>query len=510
MSSLSPDEQLQALRAADGNPGLLALATIDLAYPDVAKAARMELRSALVACAVPHWFNPAMLREMLQVDQSTADRQWALLTKLNVVEPFAARGPDAANVHEASRKALRRHLHATDRVRLVTLSGRIVSHLDDADDVASRIERIYHLLLFDPDAAAYQLERATGGWLKDVDARKAEVIEHALDELLQEGFLTDRAELRARMTIAMRRAQRGTYAPLDHADDFVASARSFDGDPWLLADAYAFAALQSVLSFDWATASSFVLRAREIAEQAVIDDSDDPINRSELAGILTFASLAARRLDRIDEAIETSRQALELRYQLAADDPWHVGHRRELALQLSSAAELETEGGQIRKAYALYRRSIELLTELSAEQPDHRDIEFDLISTQLDVARFEANHGSVQVALDRYAEAAARLTELIESDPSQLTWRMTLGIARKALGELHVFAGDLDAARAAVEEALSIFEELHALESNSIYHGLLAPTYRTAGDIALARDEADAAALAFRRAEVLDDAGADD
>jgi hypothetical protein len=86
------------------------------------------LRSALAAAAVPHWCDAGILAELdggsgapgsgapgsgapgSGVPNGSGGDRWARLKRLPVVEPFQARGTDAADVHEASRLAIRKYL----------------------------------------------------------------------------------------------------------------------------------------------------------------------------------------------------------------------------------------------------------------------------------------------------------------------------------------------------------------------------------------------------------------
>ena len=106
--ALDNDEQLQLIRDAHGDPALLALATVDLTFPDLPDGERTALRSALEAAAVPHWCDADILAELIDDSGSPIPGQWARLKELPVVEPFPARGADAGNVHEASRLAIRK------------------------------------------------------------------------------------------------------------------------------------------------------------------------------------------------------------------------------------------------------------------------------------------------------------------------------------------------------------------------------------------------------------------
>src|SRR5258708_1462195 len=97
--ALEDVEQLQLIRNAHGDPALLALATVDLTFPNIPGDERAALRLALEAAAIPHWCDATILTELNNGSDSLGPNQWERLKKLPVVEPFPARGTDAGNVH---------------------------------------------------------------------------------------------------------------------------------------------------------------------------------------------------------------------------------------------------------------------------------------------------------------------------------------------------------------------------------------------------------------------------
>ena len=85
-------EQLRILQAAQGNPALLALATVDLAHNALPAGERARIKDALVAAAVPHWCDRDFLAALLDTTPEEGERLLGQLRALTVVEPFPARG----------------------------------------------------------------------------------------------------------------------------------------------------------------------------------------------------------------------------------------------------------------------------------------------------------------------------------------------------------------------------------------------------------------------------------
>ena len=158
-------EQLRVLQVAQGDPVKLALATVDLAFPELPETERTTLKETLETAAIPHWCDVGILAALLESPLQASGVRLAQLRKLTVVEPFPARGESALNVHETARLSLRRWLAEDQPAWFRTLSQRAASHFAADTTPAGRIEWIYHLLSAQPDLAAIQCERLNREWI---------------------------------------------------------------------------------------------------------------------------------------------------------------------------------------------------------------------------------------------------------------------------------------------------------------------------------------------------------
>src|SRR5215831_1250086 len=134
-------EQLRVLQAAQGNPAMLTLATVDLAFPKLPEVERIVLKETLAAAAVPHWCDASILTNLLIISPEESKTRLNSLRKLTVVEPLPRQNEDASVVsfHESGRLALRNYL-ATDRPEWFhTLSQRTASHFASDLTPAGRI-----------------------------------------------------------------------------------------------------------------------------------------------------------------------------------------------------------------------------------------------------------------------------------------------------------------------------------------------------------------------------------
>ncbi len=102
------EQAIRILKEAQGDPARFGLASVDLLLAGHPDEEREKVRTALEVATVPHWFDEKILAALLNSPLATdAEALAARLRRLPVVEPFPARGPGAANVHEATRLALR-------------------------------------------------------------------------------------------------------------------------------------------------------------------------------------------------------------------------------------------------------------------------------------------------------------------------------------------------------------------------------------------------------------------
>jgi len=102
------------------------------------------LRQAVLAAAIPHWFDHAYLNAVLGFPLK--DEDFSALTELSFVEVFPERG---FNVHERSRNLLLDYLWKNNKARYQKLSKQASAFCKKQDQTiaAWRVESIYHGLL---------------------------------------------------------------------------------------------------------------------------------------------------------------------------------------------------------------------------------------------------------------------------------------------------------------------------------------------------------------------------
>ena len=122
-------EQLRILRAAQGNPALLALATVDLAHQRLPAGSGRGSRTRWSPPRCRIGATATSSTALLDMQRRRGNRLLGQLRTLTVIEPFPARGEHAVNVHEATRLALREHLYTHDAARWSALATRARAHV---------------------------------------------------------------------------------------------------------------------------------------------------------------------------------------------------------------------------------------------------------------------------------------------------------------------------------------------------------------------------------------------
>jgi hypothetical protein len=147
-SAMNNESLLKALLDAKGDPQKLALATIDAFF----SAGGDDMRRAIEAAAMPHWFNSTILEELL--DEELKPRVQTLLGEISGLpfcEPFEQR--QGFNVNKVSRSAIRNRLFIEHRGRFVALTKHAID-VFNGDSISDRLERAFHMLWAAPECAS--------------------------------------------------------------------------------------------------------------------------------------------------------------------------------------------------------------------------------------------------------------------------------------------------------------------------------------------------------------------
>src|SRR5262245_38221366 len=368
-------EQLRILQVAQGNPALLALATVDLVHNALPAEERVQIKDALVAAAVPHWCDRDFLAELLDTTPEEGEHLLNQLRALTVVEPFPARGEHAINVHEAARLALREHLRVTDATRWKALSTRARAHVCQGTEPHARIEALYHLFAINQPAAAAACE--------------------ALDREFTDG---GRPEVRHALTLALRELTDGG---------------------WLTESAQVEALLASLRVRHWrGEAAQLEAEARDVADLARTASDPSGIGRTQL-----LLGDVLQTKGRLDEALAAFRESLAIFPRLASTDPSNAGWQRDLADAHDRVSDVFQAQGQLDEALAAFRESLAIFQRLASTDPSNAGWQRDLAIAHGKVGDVFQAQGQLDEALAAFRESLAILQRLTLIDPASAGWQ---------------------------------------------------------------------------------------
>jgi hypothetical protein len=121
------------------------------------------VREAVCAAAIPHWFDGHFLDALLDRPGFSHSPEFEDLVALSFVEPFPGRG---YNIHERTRALLLDHVWRDEPDRYQKLSSRAADYCSGQNqaDTIWRLEKIYHLLVAEPEQGATALQRTGWQW----------------------------------------------------------------------------------------------------------------------------------------------------------------------------------------------------------------------------------------------------------------------------------------------------------------------------------------------------------
>ena len=444
-------EQLRILEAAAGNPALLYLASVDLAHPTLTEQERARIKEALIAAAVPHWCDTAFLAALLDTTGEESERLIGWLRSVKIVEPFAARGEAAFNIHETARLALREYLRTTDPALWLTLATRARAHLAASAEPHARIESLYHLFAIDQDAAA--AECAALDWQVTLLGRPE--ISHALAlplvELTTAGWPTGTAQVEALLAPLEVRNSRGEAAQLEDE-------------------------ARRVLALALATPSlSVTARAHCL-----------------LGDVLQTKG-------KLDDALAAFREYSRILHTLAEQDATNSGLQRDLAVLHNRMGCIYEAQGKLDDALAAFREGLRILHTLAEQDATNAAWQHGLAVSHRHVGTIYEAQGKLDDALPAFCETLRITKKFAEQDATNAGWQREHAVAHNRVGCIYQKQGKLDDALAALREDLRISQKLVEQDAtNAGWRFDLALTQKSVGVVLQRMGEEGKAQSSFR------------
>jgi tetratricopeptide (TPR) repeat protein len=478
------DRLLHALERAQGDQAMLALTTVDLAYPDLSDDERDALKQAVEAAAIPHWFDEGILAGMLDTTPGDLSTLMTWLNGLTVIEPFPARGEVTFNVHEAARLALRKHLANSAPQRFRTLSSRAAACFENSRECVAQIEQIFHLLSAAPDEGADRLMALTRDWSRRAPPEDSYALSAALKELQDADLVHGRARIWTLLSIAWVRSIRGEGAQLmDVAVEASNLAMGLEDLPAqadsniLLGSVHEARGSLGAAQYHYEAALA-IRRALSVREPANVNWQID------LGNALLCIGGALEAQGRLGLALEAFVEAQDIAGRLAGASPSNVTHRVDFAnAHCRVGGVLETQGF-LTKARSSFESMLEIRRGLSQGDPDNANWLLELASAYTMMGGVLQSQGWLDGALEAFDKALAIKQRLVEQDPSNPGWQRKLGMAFSRKGSVHQTQGQLTLAHRAFEETLTLIERVEKQDpGNASVQGDLASAHSWIGGV---------------------------
>ena len=453
-------QQLRILEAADGDPALLYLASVDVAHPSLTDAERARIKNALIAAAVPHWCDAAFLAALLATTAEESERLIGWLRTLKVVEPFTARGDAAFNVHETARLTLREHLRTTDAALWCSLATRARTHLAGSTEPHARIEALFHHFAIDQAAAAEACEALDREFTLLGHPEINNAFALPLVELTTAGWLTGAAQVEALLAPLEVRNGRGEAAQLEvEARQVLALAL---GTTSLSVTARAHCFLGDVLRTkgkltDALAAFREDLRImQKLAEQDATNagwQRDLAVSHSRVGGIYQAQG-------KLDDALAAYREYLRISQKLAEQDPTNAGWQRDLAVAHNRVGGIYEEQGELDDALAAFREYLRISKKLGEQDPTNADWQRELAVAHNRMGGIYEAQGKLDDALAAYREGLRITQKIAEQDATNAGWQHDLAVAHNRVGGIYQIQGELDDALTAYREGFRITQKI--------------------------------------------------
>jgi tetratricopeptide (TPR) repeat protein len=495
------DELIAELQAAQGDPARLTLTTLDAVLSGTG---RPELRPAVEAAAMPHWFDADILACLMETRAQSASDIVAQLHTLPMIESFPAR--HGWNVHEATRLALRNHLFETDPERFRRLSARAASCLS-GDDPYREIEAVYHRLVADPRDGADFLRQLYTSWLFEGCYEHLQSLSVVLEEALDSKWLAPfaRAQCLLRFCairfdyLLSQRVEMLAYKALEifYEGSIEDQNRSADrGDcHCVIGDAL-------VRQGRLEPALDHFERCLDIFRAELRRNPNDRAWQRELSGILNRIGNILQSQSKLAEALAEYEASKQIMQELTAHDPddnalW----RQELAVAHNRVGSIRHAQGKLAEAEAEYEASKQITQELTARDPDNAQWRRDLAVAHNRVGSILQARGQQAEALAEYGADKQIMQEMTARDPDNAEWRRELSVSHNCVGSILQAEGKPAEALAEFEAGKRILQELTARDPDnaewrrdlSVSHNWVGSILQAQGKLAEAEVEYEAA-----------------
>lgn len=197
------------------------------------------------------------------------------------------------------------------------------------------------------------------------------------------------------------------------------------------------------------------LREGLLAEQP----SDKNLERELAVGLMAIGRihLAAGRLDAAQDA---SLRSYQICARLAALPNADSRAKRDLSISLGDVADVRAAQGDLDAAEGLFAQRMALDRRRAAEQPDSRKVRIDFAYGLVRTGSIRMRRNDFRGARDVYAENLAIRQSIAAGDPESVDGQRELALGWNRLGRAEAGAGNIAAARTCLEKAMEVFRPL--------------------------------------------------
>ncbi len=475
------EEILESLRQAQGDPLRLALATVDMAIASHPP----SVRTALEAAAIPHWFDPKILVELLSVSLDEASALFDTLKTLPVVESFPAKG--GCNVHETTRLALRQHLYQAEPDRFVSLSAK-AANCWSGDDPGSQVEKVYHRLSSNPEEGGGELERLYWKWQRSAKLESIQRLGPLLEELSRFP-LAETARGRILLILGWIRLNRMPLAELITLAREAVALLALTGPQSSCADAHALLGRVLEISGRRPDALAEFQAGKRIMESLTALDPANSDWQRDLSASLHHIGHIYQSQGCLPDALAEFQAGKRIMESLTALDPANSDWQRELSISHHNIGRIYRSQGSLPEALAEFQSDKRIMESLTTMDPVNFDWLRDLSVSHHDIGDIYQSQGRLPEALSEFQAGRRIMESLTAMDPANSNWQRDLSASHHHIGTIYQSQGRLPDALAEFQAGKGIMESLTALDlTNSAWLRDLSVSHSNIGSIYQSQD----------------------
>ncbi|HEV2805447.1 MAG TPA: tetratricopeptide repeat protein [Chthoniobacterales bacterium] len=479
---MTSSEALQLLADAKGDDAKITLATVEIAVSSQPAERQDQMREAVYAAAVPHWFDEKTVGALLDVSADKASQIYSIMKRFSFVEPFPRY--QACSVHERTRSHVVAFLFREQTEKYVTYSARSLAYFKNGSTPHEQIEAAYHQLIAAPELGASNIAQLYDKWRSRGAWELLQALAAPLDEHLQFHRLQGEALAMTFDVVASARSPyqslTKTKALLDQAVEIYRKLGDARQEALVLNE---LGAIQDGRG-DLAGAQDSFEASMALASKLVIRDPDRPLFQSDLAYSRRRLGDVQKRRGDLAGAKQSAELAMEIITKLAKTDPASVRWKRELSICYNLLGTIQKAEKDFVGAQKSFESGMDIAKELVEGDPDNVELQRDLSIFHNLLGDTSSMRGKLMDARHSFEVAMAIAKRLVERDPENAEWQRDLMISYNKLGDIKNAEGDIDGAQRSFEAAKAIAEQLTASDAdNAVWQRDLAVCYFNLGKI---------------------------